>query len=347
MAMRLVRLVAISAVTAGMLTAACSLEGLFTPSPDGLTPYTIEYPDYFPKMVLNPDNPLTEEGVALGRELYHDTRLNKEVGKRACATCHVQAGSFTSDGIAQDFGINISVLPHINIGWNTNFLRDGNVQGTIEDIMTFEVEEFFQTNVSVLQADPNYPAEFERVFGTDTITTELCGYALAQFFRTLVSVNTKWDQWKQGQVDLTAAEERGLAIFSTERGGCYHCHPAPLFTDNKFHNNGINDTFPEGQYGRYAVTQDNADMGKYKTSTLRNIALTAPYMHDRRFETLEEVIEHYSSGIRPSDTLDPIIADWGGGQQFTQQEKDDLIAFLHTLTDDDMMTKATLSNPNQ
>jgi cytochrome c peroxidase len=350
MSNRLARPIAVFAAAAcvQLFTAACSLDMGTLPDTDGeLTPYEIQYPDYFPQMILNQQNPLTKEGVALGRKLYYDTRMHKEVGTRACATCHLQSGGFTSDGVAQKFGIRISVLPHINIGWNANYLRSGNIQGTIEDIMIFEVEEFFQTDVSVLQADDIYPAEFKQVFGEETITTEHCGYALAQFFRTLISINTKWDQWKQGKATLTQSEERGLEIFTTDRGGCFNCHPAPLFTDNQFHNNGINSTFPEEKHGRYAVSHDEADIGKYKTSTLRNIALTAPYMNDKRFATLDEVIEHYSSGIQASDTLDPIIAGWGGtGLNFTEQEKEDLIAFLHTLTDYDMRTEDTLSNPH-
>jgi len=349
MPMTLVRLIAILVAVACLqvFAAAC---GSDTETPANgnvaLTPYKIQYPDYFPQMVLNDQNPLTKEGVALGRKLYYDTRMHKEVGTRACATCHVQSGGFTSDGIADKFGIGISVLPHINVGWNSNYLRDGKIQGTIEKIMIFEVEKFFETDVSVLQADDTYPAEFKQVFGEETITPKLCGYALAQFFRTLISINTKWDQWKQGVATLTESEERGREIFTTDRGGCFNCHPAPLFTDNQFHNNGLNNTFPEEQYGRYAVTFDDADMGKFKTSTLRNIAITGPYMHDKRFTTLDEVIEHYSSGIQASDTLDPVIDGWGGtGLNFTEQEKTDLIAFLNTLTDNDMMTQSSLSNP--
>jgi cytochrome c peroxidase len=350
MSKRLVKSTAICAVAACLpfFTAACFLASAPPPDVNGeLTPYEIQYPDYFPQMILNNENPLTKEGVDLGRKLYYDTRLHKEVGTRACATCHVQSGGFTSEDVAPRFQIGISVLPHINIGWNSNYLRSGNIQGTIEDIMIFEVEEFFQADVNVLQADDTYPAEFARVFGDETITTERCGFALAQFFRTLISINTKWDQWKQGLVTLTNAEERGRQIFMTDRGGCFNCHPAPLFTDNQFHNNGINSTFPEAKYGRFSVTADDADLGKFKTSTLRNIALTAPYMNDKRFATLDEVIEHYSSGIQPSDTLDPIIEGWGGtGLNFTEQEKEDLIAFLNTLTDYDMRTEGSLSNPH-
>lgn len=348
--MKLARLIAIMIAVACLqvFMAACGSDNETPRNANNaaLTPYKIQYPDYFPRMVLNDKNPLTKEGVALGRKLYYDTRMHKEVGTRACATCHVQSGGFTSDGIADTFGIHISVLPHINIGWNSNYLRDGKIQGTIEQIMIFEVEKFFQTDVSVLQADDTYPTEFKQVFGKETITSELCGYALAQFFRTLISINTKWDQWKQGLTALTESEERGRVIFTTDRGGCFSCHPAPLFTDNQFHNNGINSTFPEEQYGRYGVTFNEADIGKFKTSTLRNIAITGPYMHDKRFSTLEEVIEHYSSGIQASDTLDPIIDGWGGaGLNFTDQEKTDLIAFLNTLTDNDMMTERSLSSP--
>ncbi len=295
------------------------------------TPYTPTYPDYFPEFPVSDVNPMTEEGVNLGRHLYYDVQLseNGPMNGMSCSSCHTQSSAFTNASPGR------AALPHINLAWNTSFLWDGKVEGTVEEIMKFEVEEFFVTDISVLQNDPNYPSLFKKAFGSSEITHEKTAFALGQFFKSLISGNTKFDRFLSSEGTLTASELNGLNIFTTETGDCFHCHSLPLMSDNQFHNIGLDSVFAGAEQGRYVVTSDPVDIGKFKTPTLRNIELTAPYMHDGRFATLEEVIDHYDSGVLRSATLDPIMTKNGGlpGLNLTPQEKLDLVAFLKTLTD--------------
>lgn len=287
-------------------------------------------------MIVPEDNPTTVEGAALGRQLYYDTRLSPD-GSRACASCHVQQHAFstpTAEG----------VLPHINLAWSRSFLWDGSFEGTLEEAMIMEVEEFFETDVERLR-EPDLEEMFLAAFGTNEITTERAGYALAQFQRTMVSRDSRFDRYVAGDESaLSESEFRGMELFYSERGECFHCHATALFTDNLFHNNGL-DADIDGT-GRGAFTGRARDDGLYKTPTLRNIELTAPYMHDDRFETLEEVVDFYSEGLvysRTVDTLMPNVS--GGGAQLTPQERSDLVAFLRSLTDETFVNDPELARP--
>ncbi len=307
------------------------------------TAYTLEHPWYFPPPQLPPDNPLTVEGIELGRKLYYDPVLstNGPFQGMACASCHDQERAFS---VATP---GTSVLPHMNLAWSINFLWNGKVSGTLEDIMRFEVEEFFQVDLQVLQQHPEYPALFRKAFGTDQISSQLLQKALAQWFRRLVTAQSRFDGYLQHEVQLSDQELSGMMIFLTETGDCFHCHGIPLMTDNEFHNIGLDTDHTGADVGRFAITGDPADMGRFKTPSLRNIALTAPYMHDGRFQTLEEVVEHYSSGVQHSATLDPIMTKPGTGITLglTPMQKADLVAFLHTLTDDHFVDDPALSDP--
>ena len=190
--------------------------------PVAATPYNLEIPAGFPQPTIPADNPMTVEGVALGRMLYYDSIIHRSEAA-ACATCHIQERSFTS-------GAN--VLPHVNLAWSHNFLWDGAKSGSLEDVMLFEVEDFFGTDVRKLQQHSTYPALFEKAFGTKTITSKEVAYALAQFFRILNSGNSKFDQFLQGNVELTDQEYMGFDLFFTETGDCFHCHATVFFTDN-------------------------------------------------------------------------------------------------------------------
>ncbi|MEK7255269.1 MAG: cytochrome c peroxidase, partial [Bacteroidota bacterium] len=259
------------------------------------TPYQLTIPPFFPILDIPADNPMTVEGVKLGRMLYYDPVLHPDSAK-ACASCHVQQISFTSTG---------TVLPHLNLGWNTAFLWNGKVQGTLEDIMLFEVKDFFKTDLDRLSRHPEYPRLFYEAFGEKVITNEFAAKALAQFQRTMISGNSKYDKViGNANVFLTDAELNGYDIFFTEKGDCFHCHGGILFTDNQFHNNAL-DANPSA--GLSEITNLPADVGKYKSPTLRNIELTAPYMHDGRFQTLEEVVDFYSEGLHSSPTVDPLM----------------------------------------
>ncbi len=294
----------------------------------GTTPYELSIPQGFPAMTIPADNLLTREGVALGRKLYYDPRLHKE-GTMACATCHVQQQAFSSSP---------AVLPHINLGWSRNFLWNGKIQGSLEDVMLFEVEDFFETDMRVLNSDANYRQAFKQVFGSETITSKEVAKALAQFVRTLISGNSKFDRFLRGEVNLTNQEYLGYELFYTERGDCFHCHATAFMTDNLMHNNAL-DSLPDAGY--FAVTGDSLDWGKFKTPTLRNIEYTAPYMHDGRYATLEEVVAFYSTGLEASPTVDPLMKNLHqGGVQLNAEEQAALVAFLKTLSDPDF-----ISNP--
>ncbi|GAB4251801.1 MAG: cytochrome c peroxidase [Saprospiraceae bacterium] len=299
------------------------------------TPYQLQVPAHFPILEIPEDNPTTEKGVWLGRMLYYDPITHADSAK-SCATCHIQEHSFTSDP---------TVIPHINLGWSKNFLWNGKLQNGLEDAMLFEVSEFFKTDLSRLERHPDYPRYFYEAFGERTITYELAAKALAQFERTMISANSKYDRVLYGDQTefFTDAELNGWEIFFTEKGDCFHCHGGILFTDNDFHNNAL-DTEPDD--GLMAITGNPLDKGRFKTPTLRNIALTGPYMHDGRYETLEEVIDFYSEGLKRSDTVDPLMKSVHlGGKHLTEQEKSDLLAFLLTLTDSTYITNKNLASP--
>lgn len=315
-----------------LVIASCGENGI---SLQETTPYVQTIPNHFPEMPANADNPITNEGVALGRMLYYDKKLHPTQAM-SCSECHDQANSFSDP--------TFNSLAHVNIAWNHAFLWNGKVEGDLEDIMMFEVDEFFATDVSVLNNDEDYPILFEKAFGVTKIKSKHVAYALAQFFRTLISTDSKYDRVLQGLEIFTPEEANGYDIFFSERGDCFHCHGGVLTNDNLFHNNGL-DASPAD--GRYTITNNTADVGKFKTPTLRNIEFSAPYMHDGRFQTLEEVVTFYSYGLQWSPTVDPLMKNVGvaGGINLDQQDMDDLILFLKTLSDQSYLTNEELSNP--
>ena len=297
----------------------------------------IPSPSYFPQLIIPSDNPLTKEGIELGRKLYYDTILSND--GRSCSSCHIQSYSFSNPAV--------NSLPHINLAWNNKFLWNGSVEGSLEDIMAFEVNSFFATDVSKLNNNPTYPALFQKTFQASPITAQQVAYALAQFIRTQASVNSKFDKYLRNQSLLSPSEWNGYKIFNTEKGDCYHCHSIGLFQDNAFHNNGLDSVFSGADRGRYEVTGNKEDMGKFKTPTLRNVELTAPYMHDGCYATLEEVMEHYNSGVKHSATVDPIFSRPNRlfRLNLNAQEKADLVAFLKSLTDTDFINNPELKLP--
>ncbi len=316
---------------------ACGPTGESPPMGSGPERFALQaLPAHFPPMIIPEDNPTTVPGVALGRTLYYDDRLSQD-GTRACADCHLQGSAFTS---ARGQG----VLPHINLAWARNFLWDGSTSGTLEDAMRMEVEDFFQTDVSRLR-EPDLEVMFEAAFGTKEVTTERAALALAQFQRTLTSADAPWDRYMAGDESaLTEAQKRGMALFNSERAECFHCHATALFTDNLFHNNGL-DQVVTGT-GRAHVTGRFHDEGAFKTPTLRNVALTAPYMHDDRFATLAEVVDFYSEGVQPSHSISALIPNpFTGGMALTAQEKAELVAFLEALTDGSFLSDPALGPP--
>lgn len=317
---------------------ACKDDTVTDPGPGPVhsaTPADLNLPYNFPDMEIPEYNRPTVEAIALGRELFYDPILHP-LEAMSCASCHDQSASFTTH--------ESNALALVNLGWNDRFLWNGKVAGTLEDITRFEVEEFFQTDVDALNAHPDYREKFKAAYGVSTITTHELSLALAQFFRTLNSHDSKYDRWLRGEVQFTAEEYAGFEIFNSETGDCFHCHGTILFHDNSFGNNGL-DLEPDP--GLFEVTGDPNDFGKFKTPTLRNIELTAPYMHDGRFETLEEVVDFYSSGVQHhSPNLSPLMKySANGGVQMYPLQKEYLIAFLKTLTDTSFTEDERFSDP--
>jgi cytochrome c peroxidase len=199
-----------------------------------------------------------------------------------------------------------------------------------------------------LSQNSEYPPLFEAAFGSTPIDSVLVSKAIAQFERTLISANSKFDRYLMGNSNLTTQEINGFNIFMDEsKGDCFHCHGSennPLWTDNKFHNNGLDSSLTD--LGLGGVTGDPSDNGKFKSPSLRNLIFTAPYMHDGRFSTIDEVINHYSEGLQNSPTIDPLMKKVSqGGVQLSPLEKSNLKAFLLTLTDEEFINNPDFSNP--
>ncbi|MFN0079040.1 MAG: MbnP family protein [Prosthecobacter sp.] len=319
------------------------------PFPANTHPLTPAITQRFPQVKLPADNPLTQEGVALGRQLFHDTRLSIN-GTQSCASCHEPTHAFAdarrfSLGAQQQVGKR-NAMPLFNLAWQQGFFWDGRAATLREQVLVpiqdkDEMNETLPSVIAKLSADKDCAVAFEKVFGSAEITTERIAKALEQFLLTFISQDSRFDRAARKVAELSESEKRGLQLFVTEfdpkrglRGAdCFHCHGGTLFTSQSFANNGLK--LAVDDIGRMAVTKNAADHGKFKTPSLRNIARTAPYMHDGRFATLEEVVEHYNSGVRRSATLDPNLAKHPEtGMQLTAQEKADLVAFLKTLTDE-------------
>lgn len=320
---------------------------------DGYTATSVDLdvPQLFEENILPPvipeSNPMTQEGIALGKKLFFDPILSAN-NTQACADCHRPQHAFTdpnqfSVGIDGSVGTRNS-MALFNVAWNYDemFFWDGRA-GSLEDQIfqpvtnPIEMANTWPAAVNALQSDPEYPELFEAAFGTQSIDSVKVSRAIAQFVRTLISANSKFDRYLRGEAELTEAEQNGFNIFMDEnRGDCFHCHGASelnqLWTDNSFHNNGLDEFFEDK--GLFLATGDPRDEGLFKTPSLRNLAYTAPYMHDGRFATLDEVIDHYSEGLVYSETIDPLMKKVAeGGVHLTPQEKSDLKAFLLSLSD--------------
>ncbi len=297
------------------------------------TPYELPQPLFFPSTNNIPDdNPMTEEGVALGEMLFFGTNLSPLTShlSSCCASCHHKEHSFEMgpEGTLENLGTTHTMLPLINLAWNTTGLGWESQVATLEDMVYAAYTDPLEINadtsevVQQLQQSDTYPELFRKAFGTDKITFILVEKAIAQYVRSLVFTNSKFDRYLRGEEQLEQDELNGYMLFITENGAdCFHCHGGganALFTTYLRYNNGL----------------DAAIQGEFKAPTLRNIALTAPYMHDGRFTTLDEVIDFYSEGVQYSEHISPLMHHvMQGGVQLTEQEKQQLKAFLHTLTD--------------
>lgn len=329
------------------------------------TPQKPTIPYYFQNLFAEPaDNPTTAEGIALGRALFFEKRLS-ENGTISCATCHQPEKAFT-DGLAKSKGIYDQELTRnapslYNAGLFQRLFWDGR-ESSLESQSLHPIHDEREMNLNLdeavlrLKKIPGYPAKFGKAFGSVEITSEKMARALAQFERSLVSADSKYDRFLKGQYLPTTEEQIGMALFFTHpnpfappnglRGGnCGDCHLPQVLVGNQngfdgFHNTGLNTNFgPETDLGLEKFTGKAMDRGKFKTPGLRNIALTAPYMHDGRFKTLEEVLDHYNhEELFERPNVDPLITAGtnirnGTSLGLTEPEKKAIIAFLRMLTD--------------
>ena len=331
------------------------------------TPYNLKVPDHFPQMPIPVDNPLTNEGVLLGRHLFYEKKLSRD-NSISCASCHAQAYGFSdpnqfSSGVNGTLG-NRNAMALINLGWQEFFFWDGRVATLEHQILEpvpnpIEMHQSWKEALDKLEDDITYRQLFFKAFGTPGLDSLRASKAIAQFLRTLISGNSKFDVMYrysnnmnlnvQQQVllqSVTPEEWAGYDLFKSLNGAdCFHCHNGPLMQVQKYSNNGLD--FVPNDKGRALVTGLSSDNGKFKVPTLRNIALTGPYMHDGRFTSLEEVINHYSSGVKQSATIDPLIEfAFQGGVQLTSEEKSYLLAFLNTLTDYTFLSNPDFQDPH-
>ncbi|UXX77962.1 cytochrome-c peroxidase [Reichenbachiella carrageenanivorans] len=338
------------------------------------TPYVLEPPPLFnDNYDLPVDNPLTVEGIALGRQLFYEKQLSRN-STISCGSCHQQAHAFT-DGTQFSQGVDGELTTRhamslVNLLWQTKFFWDGRAS-TLEEQALQPIADHIEMDLTLdeaverLMEKESYRQSFFAAFETEAITAGLIAKALGQFMRTLISADSKYDRYLLGAEAFTPQEKLGMDLFFTHpvpsiglRGGnCGDCH-VPILTSgdrqgfNGFHNNGLTGE-KELEAGLMAVTGKAVDQGKFKAPSLRNIALTAPYMHDGRFSTLEEVLDHYNEGIQTSPTLDALIVEATNNPTqelpvklgLTQEEKEAIIVFLQTLTDNNFIHNEDFSDP--
>lgn len=321
------------------------------------TAFELIYPNHFPAPTLPADNPLTVQGVKLGKMIFHETMLSGD-NSQSCASCHLQQFAFTD---TSRFSIGIEGLPGgrqamsvFNMAWNTEgFFWDGRAPQLRDQALMpiqdpLEMNETLENVVTKLGDSQVYRDQFMRAFGSESVTSEKISLAMEQFMFTIVSYRSKYDEFLERTATLTESEERGRELFFAEYNpffpeysgaDCAHCHSGANFENDQYMNNGLDSDMDMEDDGRMNVTQNSADRGKFKVTSLRNIALTFPYMHDGRFSTLEEVIEHYNTGIQLSSTTDAAISSTQTtGLMLDNQDVQDLKAFLLTLTDEQLIS---------
>lgn len=306
-------------------------------------PVELRFPKSWPQPTYDfSRNPLTREGVELGRRLFYDPILSRD-SMISCASCHLSFTAFThvdhslSHGIEDRIGRRNS-LALVNLAWSRHFMWDGAVNhldfqalAPISD--STEMDEKLENAVRKLNRNEPFRARFFAAFGDSTATGERLLKAISQFELTLISANSKYDRMISGSEKFTEQEQNGYLLFQKN---CASCHTEPLFTNGNFERNGLPPDPFLGDSGRMRITKISADSLKFKVPTLRNIEFSQPYMHDGRFKKLRQVIEHYSK----TDALDHKI-------ELSSTEKVDIIAFLLTLTDRDFLFEPTFSFPQK
>jgi cytochrome c peroxidase len=350
-------------------------------------PYVWDLPPGFPPPAVPDDNPMTLAKVELGRRLFYDKRLS-ENGTYSCASCHEQALAFT-DGKPQAVGSTGQTHPRgamslanvayaATLTWGHPYLASLERQAQLPMFGDSPIELGMRSQAEVealLAGIPEYGALFDGAFAEDEAPITLLNVerAIASFERSLISGNAPFDRWIMNgdESAINESAKRGYTLFNTETFECYHCHGGFAFTDHVifadeafpqvlFHNTGLynidgDGAFPPPNTGVESVTEDPADMGRFKAPTLRNIAVTAPYMHDGSVATLSQVLDHYAAGGRTiSDgpnagigSANPMKSNFVRGFVMSEAERADLLAFLESLTDAEFLANPAQSDPWQ
>jgi cytochrome c peroxidase len=303
-----------------------------------------EVPANFPSPTYNfSNNPVTKAGFELGRKLFYDPMLSRD-NTISCGSCHIQTAAFTHHGHGLSHGIDDLLgkrnsPPVMNMAWSETFFWDGGVHNL--DLVTpnpienpVEMDLKFSVALDKVRNNSDYKKMFKAAFGSEEVTSAKFLQAMSQFMNMLVSANSRYDKYVRGEGETLSSDEiEGLNLFKQK---CSSCHSTDLFTDNGFHNNGLSLAFADS--GRYNITLNPSDMGKFKTPSLRNIEKTKPYMHNGSIGSLESVLNHYASGVKQSATLDPLLQQNGQlGIPMTEDEKAKIILFLKTLTDTEFL----------
>lgn len=300
-----------------------------------IEPVVYEHPIGFPPAAYDfVQNPVTTEKFLLGKKLFYDTRLSKD-NTISCGECHQQHVAFAHSEHAVSHGINgllgtRNAPPIFNLAYHAEFFWDGGVNnlevqpiGPITNPV--EMDETIENVVYKISVDATYREMFRSAYGSDEVNSQRMLRALSTFMVMMTSAQSKFDLYKKGKETLTSAESAGYTIYKNK---CSTCHTEPLMTDLSYRNNGL-DTYFDKDPGRAKITFDLGDSGKFKVPSLRNVEVTGPYMHDGRFLTLDQVLSHYGN-VKLSYTLDTMLVN---NIVLTQVEKENLTAFLKTLTD--------------
>jgi len=327
-------------------------------------PYKFPTLPYFPPLPVSADNPVTVEGAELGRMLFYDPVLSKD-SSLSCSSCHQQRYAF-SDG-PQTFSTGLAGQTMVrntpalfNLAWYPAFFWDGRAASLEEQVshpvrVAGELGAGWDVVVDRLERGVRYPEKFYRAFGTDAVDSVLAAKAIAQYLRTLISANSLYDRALRREYFFTEDERAGFVLANEQnKGDCLQCHTTDsdaLGTARGFSNNGLELSAGPETYldvGRGAVTGRRSDLGQFKVPSLRNVAVTAPYMHDGRFSTLEEVIDHYSDAVHGGPYVDPRMGSASrGGANLSALEKRQLLQFLHTLTDTTFLSDNRFGDPFQ
>ncbi len=334
----------------------CKNDPIVVPASSCGTPYEVVLPPFTPPMPIPEDNPLTVEGIELGRHLFYEKMLSGN-NTLACAGCHLQQKAFAD---VNTFSVGIdgfegtrTAMPIANLAYSGKLFWDGKAN-SLEELVLFPIQSEVEMHESVFRAvkkltnTDKYPGMFYQAFCDSTITVENMSKAMAQFMRTIISSNPR--MLPTGREFRNEIQERGYNVFvDEEKGDCQHCHTITTFSTNfEFKNNGLDE---EPRPGLMGQTGNPNDLGKFKTPSILNLRYTAPYMHDGRFNTIREVIDFYDTGFHWSPTLSedlkkhtkdgkPVPRRW------TEEDKRDLEIFLLTLTDDSLLVNPAWSDPN-